>query len=111
MIQTRWRLALGRSSLPRYYAIVLTADGHDLNELLVNAGLARIYGTRTPLPDGRDSRTIPRTFAGTGNTSQTRTARRMEQSALDGITGQTLIVTTIQHRSEETELTKLPLTS
>jgi len=36
---------------------VLTADGHDLNELLVSAGLARIYGTRTPLPDGRDSRT------------------------------------------------------
>ena len=56
-IQTRWRLALGRSTLPRYYAIVLTADGHDLNELLVSAGLARIYGTRTPLPDGRDSRT------------------------------------------------------
>jgi endonuclease YncB( thermonuclease family) len=28
-----------------------------LNELLVSAGLARIYGTRTPLPDGRDSRT------------------------------------------------------
>jgi endonuclease YncB( thermonuclease family) len=56
-IETRWRLALGRSTLPRYYAIVLTADGHDLNELLVSAGLARIYGTRTPLPDGRDSRT------------------------------------------------------
>jgi endonuclease YncB( thermonuclease family) len=56
-IQTRWRLALGRSKLPRYYAIVLTADGRDLNELLVSAGLARIYGTRTPLPDGRDSRT------------------------------------------------------
>ena len=32
-------------------------DGRDLNELLVSAGLARIYGTRTPLPDGRDSRT------------------------------------------------------
>jgi len=56
-IQTRWRLALGRSTLPRYYAIVLTADGHDLNELLVSAGVTRIYGTRTPLPDGRDSRT------------------------------------------------------
>jgi endonuclease YncB( thermonuclease family) len=56
-IYTRWRLALDRSTLPRYYAIVLTADGHDLNELLVSAGLARIYGTRTPPPDGRDSRT------------------------------------------------------
>ena len=40
----------------RYYAIVITAEGKELNELLVSAGLARIYGTRTPLPDGRDSR-------------------------------------------------------
>jgi endonuclease YncB( thermonuclease family) len=56
-IQTRWRRALGRSAIWRYYAIVVTADGHDLNELVVSAGLARIYGTRTPLPDGRDSRT------------------------------------------------------
>ena len=38
------------------YAIVVTAGGRDLNELLVSSGLARIYGTRTPLPDGRDSR-------------------------------------------------------
>jgi endonuclease YncB( thermonuclease family) len=53
---TRWRRALGRSAIWRYYAIVVTADGGDLNELLVSAGLARIYGTRTPLPDGRDSR-------------------------------------------------------
>jgi endonuclease YncB( thermonuclease family) len=54
---TRWRRALGRSAIWRYYAIVITADERDLNELLVSAGLARIYGTRTPLPDGRDSRT------------------------------------------------------
>jgi endonuclease YncB( thermonuclease family) len=53
----RWRRSLGRSAIWRYYAIVVTADGHDLNELLVGNGLARIYGTRTPLPDGRDSRT------------------------------------------------------
>ena len=53
---TRWRRALGRSAIWRYYAIVVTADGQDLNELLVSEGLARIYGTRTPLPDGRDSR-------------------------------------------------------
>ena len=55
-IHTRWRRALGRSTLWRYYAIVITSDGRDLNELLVSAGLARIYETRTPLPDGRDSR-------------------------------------------------------
>jgi endonuclease YncB( thermonuclease family) len=55
-IYTRWRRALGRSALWRYYAIVITAEGKDLNELLVSAGLARIYGTRTPSPDGHDSR-------------------------------------------------------
>ena len=36
--------------------MVYTATGDDLAELLVSAGLARIYGTRTPLPDGRNSR-------------------------------------------------------
>jgi endonuclease YncB( thermonuclease family) len=51
-IYTRWRSVFGA----RYYAIVITAGGRDLNELLVSSGLARIYGTRTPLPDGRDSR-------------------------------------------------------
>jgi endonuclease YncB( thermonuclease family) len=53
-IQTRWRKVFGPT---RYYACVFTAEGHDLAELLVRNGLARIYGTRTPLPDGTDSRT------------------------------------------------------
>ena len=53
-IQTRWRRVFGPT---RYYAFVFTADGNDLAELLVRNGLARIYGTRTPLSDGRDSRT------------------------------------------------------
>jgi endonuclease YncB( thermonuclease family) len=52
-IYTRWRSVFGPT---RYYAIVITSGGRDLNELLVSSGLARIYGTRTPLPDGRDSR-------------------------------------------------------
>jgi endonuclease YncB( thermonuclease family) len=43
---------------------VFTADGNDLAELLVRNGLARIYGTRTLLPDGRDSRTYLATLAG-----------------------------------------------
>jgi endonuclease YncB( thermonuclease family) len=38
-IYTRWRRALGRSAIWPYYAIVVTADGHDLNELLVSNGL------------------------------------------------------------------------
>lgn len=37
--------------------MIQTSEGKDLNELLVSAGLARIYGVRTPLPDGRSSRT------------------------------------------------------
>jgi endonuclease YncB( thermonuclease family) len=37
------------------FAIIIV-NGRDLNELLVENGLARIYGTRTPLFDGRDSR-------------------------------------------------------
>src|SRR5262245_40505679 len=53
-IQTRWRKVVGPT---RYYAFVFTTDGNDLAELLIRNGLARIYGTRTPLPDGRDSRT------------------------------------------------------
>ena len=55
-VWTRWRSALGRSELGRVYAIIITADGRDLAELLVENGLARIYGTRTALYDGRDSR-------------------------------------------------------
>ncbi|HEX8311378.1 MAG TPA: hypothetical protein VF614_08685 [Chthoniobacteraceae bacterium] len=55
-VWTRWRSALGRSALGRSYCIIITAEGRDLNELLVENGLARIYGTRTALFDGRDSR-------------------------------------------------------
>ena len=35
-IYTRWQSVFGQ----RYSAIVITADGHDLNELLVSNGLA-----------------------------------------------------------------------
>ncbi len=55
-VWTRWSAALGRSAIGRVYCIILTADGRDLNELLVENGLARIYCTRTVLFDGRDSR-------------------------------------------------------
>jgi endonuclease YncB( thermonuclease family) len=60
-IQTRWRKVFGPT---RYYACVFTADGKDLAELLVRNGLARIYGTRTALPDGSSSRTYLATLAG-----------------------------------------------
>lgn len=55
-VWTRWHNALGRSALGRVYCIIVDAKGRDLNELLVENGLARIYGVRTTLPDGRDSR-------------------------------------------------------
>ena len=55
-VWTRWRSALGRSALGRNYVIIITADGRDLNELLIENGLARIYGTKTALFDGRDSK-------------------------------------------------------
>lgn len=52
IVQTRWRPVFGPT---RYYALVQTSAGEDLGEPLVKNGLARIYGTRTPLPDGTDS--------------------------------------------------------
>lgn len=55
-VWTRWRSALGRSALGRVYCIILTESSDDLNELLVANGLARIYGTKTVLFDGRDSK-------------------------------------------------------
>jgi endonuclease YncB( thermonuclease family) len=36
---------------------VIDSDGKDLNESLIENGLARICGTKAPLPDGRNSKT------------------------------------------------------
>jgi endonuclease YncB( thermonuclease family) len=60
-VQARWQRVFGPT---RYYAVVVTAEDNDLAELLVRNGLARIYGTRTPLPDGRNSRTYLATLRG-----------------------------------------------
>jgi endonuclease YncB( thermonuclease family) len=46
-IYTRWRRALGRSAISRYYAIVITANGRDLNELVVSARLANLWHAST----------------------------------------------------------------
>jgi endonuclease YncB( thermonuclease family) len=45
--------ALGRSPDKRYYAFIRTADGQDLAELLVRAGLARAYGMGRETPSGQ----------------------------------------------------------
>jgi len=47
----RWQNALGRSTLARYYAVVLV-NGANLAEELVGNGLARIHGPRANWPDG-----------------------------------------------------------
>jgi endonuclease YncB( thermonuclease family) len=52
-VKTQWEDAKGNSALPRHYAVVETAAGSDLAELLVQAGLARVYGRPVPHPDGR----------------------------------------------------------
>jgi len=55
IIHTRWRPVFGPT---RFYAFVQTSTDEDLAAMLVRNGLARIYGTRTSLPDGRDSRSF-----------------------------------------------------
>lgn len=52
VVFTKWEDAQGNSRQSRNYAIIKTAGGGDLAELLVEAGLARIYGHRTDHPDG-----------------------------------------------------------
>lgn len=42
-VVTRWEDARGSSSLPRHYAFIIVDDG-DLDELLTEAGLVRIFG-------------------------------------------------------------------
>lgn len=50
-VVTRWQNAMGRSTLARFYGIVLV-KGQNLAEDLVGSGLARIYGLRANWPDG-----------------------------------------------------------
>lgn len=56
-VVTRWQNAGGRSQLARFYGIVLT-DGERLEEELVRAGLARIYGLRANWPQGTRATTF-----------------------------------------------------
>ena len=44
-VYTRWRYALGNSKLGRSYAFIETSEGDDLASILVDNGLARIFGT------------------------------------------------------------------
>jgi endonuclease YncB( thermonuclease family) len=51
-IWTRWQDALGRSQHQRFYALVKMPNGLDLGTELVRAGLARVFGAKTALPNG-----------------------------------------------------------
>jgi len=55
-VMTRWHKALGRSKQDRWYCSIITAEGNNLGELLVANGLARVYGTKITLWDGRTSK-------------------------------------------------------
>jgi competence protein ComEA len=50
-LYTRWRPVFASN---RYYALVRTAEGQDLGELLVGKGLAQIRGLRIRTPAGRE---------------------------------------------------------
>jgi endonuclease YncB( thermonuclease family) len=56
-VVTRYQNALGRSSLARFYGVVLV-DGKNLAEEMVANGQARIYGLRANWPDGDRSATF-----------------------------------------------------
>ncbi|MEZ5405487.1 MAG: thermonuclease family protein [Verrucomicrobiia bacterium] len=47
---TQWLDAQGNSSMPRYFAVLITKDGKNLSELLVENGLARAYGAAANIP-------------------------------------------------------------
>jgi competence ComEA-like helix-hairpin-helix protein len=56
-VLTRWQNAMGRSSLARFYAVVLIGQAN-LAEELVAHGLARIYGLHANFPGGPRSTTF-----------------------------------------------------
>lgn len=51
-VYTAYAEARGRSGKPRYYAMIKTADGHDLSQILIENGLARTFGVGRERPDG-----------------------------------------------------------
>lgn len=55
-VATRWHSAQGRSKMPRHYAMI-RVNGRDLGEMLVEKGLARVYGVRVNTPEGSSATT------------------------------------------------------
>jgi len=57
-VVTRWENARGRSKLARNYAFVLTSEKKDLGQLLVQNGLARVFGEKAVPPDGATVKSV-----------------------------------------------------
>ena len=51
-VWTEWADAQGDSGVPRFFAFVQDAEGHDLGQELVGNGLARVYGAQADHPEG-----------------------------------------------------------
>ncbi|MBU0676517.1 MAG: thermonuclease family protein [Verrucomicrobia bacterium] len=56
-VHTRWVDAQGASRYKRNFAFVETDEGY-LSDMIVEAGLARVYGARAPRPDGKDANAV-----------------------------------------------------
>jgi endonuclease YncB( thermonuclease family) len=54
-VWTKWQDARGASKQHRFYAVVVAPSG-DLALGLVNAGLARIFGVKTTMPNGHSAK-------------------------------------------------------
>ena len=57
-VHTGYANAMGRSAMGRFYAFIETHDGRDLGHLLVEQGLARVYGRTRSAPDGRPRKVV-----------------------------------------------------
>lgn len=55
IVHTAGARAMGRSKKPRIYGMVTLSDGRDLAAVLVQEGLARVYGIKKTRPDGTRS--------------------------------------------------------
>ena len=61
-VWTKWTNGGGRSKEGRYLGLV-EADGKSLIEILVSGGLARVFGSKVPLPNGEKSKDYIRRLA------------------------------------------------
>jgi DNA uptake protein ComE-like DNA-binding protein len=101
-VHTAFATALGRSSTPRVYGMITTADGKDLGTLLAEKGLAREYGVKRKTPDGIEGDQMAKRLEGIE-------LKAMKQRA--GIWSETdlgkLDEMRAQQRSEEEEMKEL----